>query len=30
MGVLGTYAYDNLGRRTTLTRGNGHCDHHRL
>ncbi|MBK8861205.1 MAG: RHS repeat-associated core domain-containing protein [Sphingomonadales bacterium] len=23
IGVLGTYAYDNLGRRTTLTRGNG-------
>ena len=23
VGVLATYAYDNLGRRTTLTRGNG-------
>ena len=23
IGVLGTYAYDSLGRRTTLTRGNG-------
>lgn len=23
VGVLGTYAYDNLGRRTSLTRGNG-------
>lgn len=23
IGVLGTYAYDNLGRRTSLTRGNG-------
>ena len=22
-GVLGTYAYDQLGRRTTATRGNG-------